>query len=210
MDEMDVLLGEAGRRWRAAQPEPAATDAASIARRVQQRALPTWGYGLAAAVVVVVAGAVAFQLGGTSPAGGGLSSCSVTRPEPAFTAPAPYPAAPPETYRSAWYGDARLWTMLSTGGERWDALPKGPDGYGQKTFWWSADFDPRSELLPAITIEGTRLDGTGSFTSAESTNATADLGAAMEVAVTVPTAGCWRLTAHYRAADLSYVVQVGP
>jgi hypothetical protein len=99
--------------------------------------------------------------------------------------------------------------MLSHGGEVWSNLPRGDDGLGQKTFWWSADFDVNHEPRPAITVTGQQLDGSGRFVSpAPGTNAGADFGSAMLVGVGVPMAGCWEITATYRRATLSYVAWV--
>jgi uncharacterized protein YceK len=134
--------------------------------------------------------------------------CAVTRPDPPFVPPTPAPASPPAVYGAGWYGSAHLWTMLDRGGELWRHLPKDAAGLGQKTFWWSADWVPGNEPEPAISVEGLRLDGPGSFASGPGTNATADFGTAMLVGVVVPTPGCWGLTARYRGASLSIVVSV--
>jgi hypothetical protein len=101
--------------------------------------------------------------------------------------------------------------MLSHGGEVWIGLPRGTDGArGQKTFWWSADFDVNHELQPAISVTGRQLDGPGRFSSpAPGTNAQADFGSAMLTGVEIPRIGCWQITATYRGASLSYVVWVG-
>jgi len=136
-------------------------------------------------------------------------SCRLTKPTPAFAAPPPAPRQPPASYHAAWFGTAALWTMLRRGGEVWAGLPQDADGFGQKTFWWSARWDVNSELQPAISVTGRRLDEQGSFsTSGLGTNAGADFGVAMLIGVTVPTAGCWRLTGTYRGVTLSYVVWV--
>jgi hypothetical protein len=135
--------------------------------------------------------------------------CPVTKPEPAFTAPLPSPAKPPENYQSDWFGTADLYTMLRFGGEVWRGLPHNPDGLTQKTFWWSSNWPFRSELEPNVSVVGVRLDGPGRFEAGHpGTNASADFGVAMLVGVDIPTTGCWRLTATYRGADLSYIVLV--
>lgn len=134
--------------------------------------------------------------------------CPVTRPEPAFHAPAPFPEVPPASYGSAWYGTADLFTMIDLGGEVWTDLPAGPNGLGQKSFWWSTAF---TEIEPAIVVAGERLDAPGSFeTSGLGTNAGADFGRAMLIGIEIPAAGCWRLTGTYRGTSLSYVVWAGP
>lgn len=132
------------------------------------------------------------------------AACAITRPTPLLTAPAPYPSSPPRG-GAAWYGTPQLWTMLELEGEVWN-LP----ALGEKTWWWSADWQPADEPEPAIVVTGTRLDGPGTFTAGPGTNAnSADLGGwAMLVGVEFPSAGCWQLTAEYRDAVLSYVVQV--
>jgi hypothetical protein len=101
--------------------------------------------------------------------------------------------------------------MLHEGGEVWIGLPRGSDGHlTQKTFWWSADFDVNHEPLPAITVSGQRIDGPGRFvTPAPGTNAQADFGSAMLTAIEIPAVGCWRITATYRQATLSYVAWAG-
>jgi hypothetical protein len=55
---------------------------------------------------------------------------------------------------------------------------------------------------------GQQLDGSGVFTAGSpGTNAGADFGMAMLVGFDVPAPGCWRITATYREATLSYVVR---
>lgn len=139
------------------------------------------------------------------------SPCPVTTPGAPFT-PSDRPAAParpPVSYDAAWYGDDSLFTVIDREEERWHDLPAGPRGFGQKTFWWSADFDPGREFTPSISVAGERLDATGRFVApGTGSNATADFGSAMLIAVDIPSAGCWRLTARYREADLSILVWV--
>jgi hypothetical protein len=174
----------------------------------------------AIAVVAVLGGAVAAgdpgsaapsvaPLTGAGPAAP-PASCPVTIPTEPLVAPSPYPASPPARYDAAWYGTPELWTMLDLGGERWSALPREAEGYGQKTFWWSRAFTVMEEPRPAISVTGRRLDRAGPTFSAgpPGTNAAADFGSAMLVGVVVPTPGCWSITGHYRDRDLEYVVWV--
>lgn len=139
------------------------------------------------------------------------STCHLTKPTHPFVPPAEYhaPARPPAYYDAEWYGTGRLWTMLRRGGEVWFDLPRGADGLGQKTFWWSADFDVNHEQQPAISVTGRQLDGFGRFASpAPGTNAGADFGSAMLIGVGVPSTGCWEITATYKRATLSYVAWI--
>lgn len=227
MDETDKLLDEAGERWRSSQPPAATIDPASRRREPRSpaaRLLLSFVAGAAGAALVIATLGIAAQFGiwhrveepsignapseagARTPAAAGDTGCSVTRPDPAFVAPSPYPPAPPPRYESEWFGSEALWTMLHRDGEMWSA---GAITLGVKTFWWSVDWPGmRDEPEPAITVVGTRLDGPGTFTAEPGTNAGADFGEAMLVGVEIPTAGCWQITASYGDAILSYVVSV--
>jgi hypothetical protein len=136
-------------------------------------------------------------------------TCDVTRPEPAFAVPKPFPSMLPDGYRADWFGSAALWTILHRDGEVWRQLPQSADGLTQKTFWFSTDWNADAEPEPAITVIGRRLDGPGTFGFSPGTNAASvDFGIAMLVGIDVPTVGCWEITGRYRAASLSYVVLV--
>jgi len=229
MDEIDKLLDEAGERWRASQPPPAMVDPASLTRETgigAGRLLLSFAAGAAGAALVLATVWIAAQFGiwhrveepnigkppseagASTPVATGNTGCSVTRPDPAFVAPSPYPAAPPLLYESEWFGSEALWTMIDRDGEVW-RFPQGADGLHVKRFWWSVEWrGMRDEPEPAITVVGTRLDGPGTFTSEPGTNASADFGEAMLAGVEIPTAGCWQITANYRDAVLSFVVWV--
>jgi hypothetical protein len=230
MDEIDKLLGEAGERWRASQPPRATFHAASPWRDTGSgagRLLVSFAAGAVGAALVLATvgitahlaiwprvevpnmGTASTEATASSPVASDEAGCAITRPNPAFVAPSPYPAAPPPLYESDWFGSEALWTMIDRDGEVWSDLPQGPDGLTQKTFWWSVEWPGmRDEPEPAITVVGTRLDGPGSFTSGPGTNASADFGEAMLVGVEIPTAGCWQITASYGDAVLSYVVWI--
>jgi hypothetical protein len=170
-------------------------------------------WSLLMVAIVIVAGCVGTGSGANDPSTIGANNasvaCPVTAPTETFVAPAPAPERPPESYQAEWYGTRSLWTMLDRDGEVWASLPEGPDGFGQKTFWWSVEWDSDAEPQPEISVTGRRLDAPGQFKSeGRGTNAFADFGAAMLVGVTIPTTGCWELTGTYRGESLSYVVQV--
>src|SRR5437870_3449983 len=80
------------------------------------------------------------------------STCQPTEPIHPFVAPAgsAAPVRPPQDLDAEWFGSARLWTLLRHGGEIWYGLPREAAGLGQKTFWWSADFDVNRERQPEI------------------------------------------------------------
>lgn len=136
-------------------------------------------------------------------------SCPVTTPNPAFVAPAPYPAFPPDD-RQAWIGTSQLWTMLDLEGQVEDA-ENAAFPIGLKTFWWSSNWaGMRQEPQPNLTVIATRLDGDESVSAEQATNAaTGSLGGeAMLAGIELPSPGCWRLAAEYRGAALSYVLFV--
>lgn len=222
MNDVDRLLHEAGAQWRAGQPDPPELDprvlATGRARPILMSSLVAGAAGAALVLVVVLAAlqvGVGPGVGGQSPIGSDADpsagqACEVTRPIPPFAAPSPHLESPPPVYESDWFGSRALWTMLDRDGEIWaqSALPQGPGGLTQKTFWWSDDWSPQVEPEPPITVIGTRLDGTGTFEAGRGTNASADFGTAMLVGVEIPSAGCWQLTGRYRDAVLSYVVWI--
>lgn len=145
-----------------------------------------------------------------SPDAGAPASCSVTvQSTPAFFAPPPYPQHAPGG-RSFWHGTRTLWTMLEADGT-WPGLPRTPNGFRQKVFWWSPGFDGRVEAQPKLSVVGRRLDGTESFVhQGPATNAHhADFGGwTILTGIDVPTAGCWELTGTYRENSLSFVVWI--
>ena len=141
------------------------------------------------------------------------ASCPITQPpEVPFVPPAPYPSAPPERYANEfWYGTPELWTMLGTEGT-WYALPHNRNGYSQKVFWWSQDFDTSKDPFPAFTVIIEQMDAKSSpiVAADEATNASADFGTAMLTGVQIPALGCWKITGQYQDAELSFVVWVAP
>lgn len=138
-------------------------------------------------------------------------SCPVTKPDPAFGPPSPYPSQP-FGGRKVWYGTSALWTFLDPGGETWSGLSQNPRGLTEKTFWFSTEWPGSGQdPLPSLFVSGNRLDGPGSFTSTEATNAESpDFGEAMLVGIEIPTAGCWQITGRFGNAELSYTVLIPP
>jgi hypothetical protein len=138
-----------------------------------------------------------------------LADCPITTVTTPYVARPPYLAQPPEYYKSVWYGDDALWTMLDPGGEVWAGLPNNTGSLTQKTWWWSRNFEMERERSPAITVTGMRLDASGSFSAGNpGTHAYADFGTAMLVGVDIPATGCWDIRAKYEGAELAYVVLV--
>lgn len=149
----------------------------------------------------------------TAKVGAGRPSCPITRPpQPPFVPPKPYRATPPRLYGGFWYGSDQLWTMLPADGT-WE-MARDKDGLFDKSLWWRAGFDPRREQTPNLTLSARRLDVPGPAIAASSGKATNgwrdddDIGAFMLTGIELPAAGCWRVTGHYRARELSFVVWV--
>jgi len=133
--------------------------------------------------------------------------CPITRP-PArpFVPPAPPAPTSPSVQRGEfWYGTPALWTSLQRDGT-WRRLPYHNGAYTQKVFWWSQGYDWASPM----TVTGRRLDGSAAPLSASTaTNAfAADIGSSILVGVDIPAAGCWEITGHLKARELSFVVWV--
>ncbi len=205
MSDIETRLEQAGERWRAGQAGPPEIDPATFAAIVTKRRVwPSGRLALIGAAVVLAVGVAVSQGIGTLRVGG-LATCPVTVPIPPFVPAPPAAPVPPASYEADWFGSDALWAMLDRDGDAWRI---GASGLTQKTFWWSAAWSPGDEPNPAITVSGARLDGDGTLRAGPGTNAGADFGAAMLVGVEFPAPGCWRLTAEYRDAALSYVVLV--
>ena len=130
-------------------------------------------------------------------------SCPITVPgSNGFSPPSQAPEGPPALYDSVWFGTPELWTMINPQGEtRWP--------HGEKTFWWSENFSLMDELEPDIIVTAEHLDGTAPAVKAggPGTNGShPDLGNFMLVGLEIPESGCWKITAQYQGATLSYVV----
>lgn len=146
--------------------------------------------------------------------GAGRASCAATQPpEPPFVPPEPYPVTPlPFGHDRVWYGTDKLWTTLDTDGT-WE-LARDEHGLFDKSFWWRAGFDALLEPTPKLALAAMRVDVPGPQIAASSGDATHgwieydDSGAFMLTGIQLPTAGCWKITGHYGARELSFVVWV--
>lgn len=141
------------------------------------------------------------------PDSGGAFPCPVTSP------PAP-PFQPPgmtEEYEGLfWYGDEGFWTALPEDGV-WRELPTDETGFVQKVVFWRLGYDPLDEPNPALTVSGRRLDAKGpGFVERETTHGWDDSGAFMLVGISIPSPGCWEITAEYEQERLAFTVLVQP
>ena len=107
-----------------------------------------------------------------------------------------------------WYGSPALWTNLPTDGIWW-GLPKDEDGYVQKAVFWREGFVALEELNPDLTVSGRRLDGSApTFSFSDATHGWDDDSNFMLMGISIPTLGCWEITADYHDTQLTHVVRV--
>lgn len=135
--------------------------------------------------------------------------CPVTiPPQPGFSPPEPWPAPYPHE-GSVWYGNPGLWTVLERDGD-----------YGpRKSVWWSANFPGGAEEeRPDLHVTWTRLDTEDQVVidnEGRATNAHTEAEGWFMIGGIDPDltdedlneSGCWRVSAEYKGATLSYVYQ---
>jgi hypothetical protein len=145
----------------------------------------------------------------------GPTGCPVTvPPRPGLVPPHPYPPEAP--YGQVWYGTPDLWTLLDESGAVWRDLPvgTGPHAVGDKTVWFSESFSTaEGEDFTGdagITLTAVDLDGSAPTVVQEGgvPSFNRDIKNFLLVPLGLPEPGCWELTARYRGAELTYVVQV--
>ena len=140
-------------------------------------------------------------------------ACPITRPaNPPFVPPSPYWSdAGPEGF---WYGTDSLWTNVEFQGT-WSMRDNVLEGHGYRTklVYWRRGFDWRKEPEPQLRVHARRLDSNAPQIKAEHANAVfvgSSAPSAMMTGIDIPTAGCWKITAHYHGDTLSFVVLVKP
>ncbi|MGH3440572.1 MAG: hypothetical protein ACRDUY_00700 [Nitriliruptorales bacterium] len=131
------------------------------------------------------------------------ASCPVTIPEGDFM--------PLERYHSgfaegAWYGSDDLWVILDDDGSVWRPF-RGELGK-PKLFLWSVHQGRASEEpQPDVRVTAERIDGEAPEAHNEgSTHGWVESNLFMLTSITLPTPGCWEITAEYRDASLSWVI----
>ncbi len=126
--------------------------------------------------------------------------CVPMIPTEEFVPPEPY-APSRKADGLAWHGTAELWTALSISGEH---SPR-------KSVWWSENFPGGTvEESPVILVEWTRLDTDAPTVTNDSlgTNAYTDADGSFIIGGIDPDGGgCWRVTATYKGASMSYVYE---
>ncbi len=131
------------------------------------------------------------------------SGCPVTAISSPQFEPGPDHPSTPDDPALVWFGTAALWTVLPAAGEY---VPR-------KSVWWSEDFaGGEAEPMPELSVLYERLNSHAAPVAfpAPGTNAfTVEDGAFMINGIDPVTPGCWRVTAEYRDATLSYTYEVG-
>jgi hypothetical protein len=142
----------------------------------------------------------------------GSAQCLTTLPpNPSFVPPKPYETTAPNN--TFWYGTDALWTALNANGKWESERNTSKDGvYSTKLVFWSRDFDWHTEPEPKLILTGKRLDGDSPSIAVAHANPVYVTGhkVAIMTLVTIPTTGCWEITAHYNGHTLSFVVSVEP
>ena len=126
--------------------------------------------------------------------------CMPTIPTEEFVPPEPYiPSRAADGL--VWHGTNEIWTALSING---DHSPR-------KSVWWSVNFPGGTvEESPVILVEWTRLDTNAPAITNGSvgTNAYTDEDGWFIIGGIDPdVGGCWRVTATYKGASMSYVYE---
>lgn len=124
--------------------------------------------------------------------------CVPTIVERELVPPEPYPATR-ESHDLVWFGTSALWTALDLDGTH--SVPR-------KSAWWSERFlGGELEQIPDITVEWQRLDTQGHVvTSTRANNGwTASEGWFMLAGFEPESPGCWKVTATYKGATLSFI-----
>ena len=157
------------------------------------------GIGLLTATIVLAVGSCQLSAGAGDD-GYTDGQCMQTTPAEEFVPPEPY--SPSRVADGlAWHGTDELWTALSTDGNH---SPR-------KSVWWSKNFPGGAvEERPTILVEWTRLDtdvpaitngsaGTNAYTNEDGWFIIAGIDPDVD--------GCWRVTATYKGASMSYVYE---
>ena len=133
------------------------------------------------------------------------NACPVTQPsQPPFSPPIDV------DYEGLfWYGTPALWTALPLDGI-WRGLPRDDSGFVQKIVFWREGFDAISEPNPALTVSGRRLDASAPAFLSDATHGFDETGDFMLTGVSIPTEGCWEITAQYQAEKLTFVILITP
>jgi len=108
-----------------------------------------------------------------------------------------------------WFGTEKLWTLIERG--RWMSERHTDQGYRQpKIVWFSSVYDWKEGVHPPLTITGRRLDGASEPLIFHGANNAfiSGKGPFITSSVTLPSLGCWQITAQYKDQGIAFVVNV--
>ncbi|MBI5352432.1 MAG: hypothetical protein HZB50_07320 [Chloroflexi bacterium] len=162
---------------------------------LRKNILPTLGWSIALAALVLILNWSAHSILSSNPASSDGFSCPVTEPNGSLP--------PGETVESKYYlGNGQLWTALWPDGKIYmDLINKESDGaFSMKWGWVRAVTGP-------LTIEGHRLDKEAPPLRADIPDGYGDTGLQIS-ALIFPTTGCWEVTGRVGDASLTFVTEV--
>ena len=87
------------------------------------------------------------------------------------------------------------------------------EGLRQHLPWWSEGYDGKAKPQPSLSISGRRLDGPAlPMRTDDNANGGYIAGQPWFImtGMNFPTTGCWEITGRYQAAEVKFVVWVGP
>lgn len=117
------------------------------------------------------------------------------------------PFDPPANF--AWFGSNALSALIPSSGT-WTGM--GTDhNYRDKLWWWSEDYDGRSDQNLGLIVTGRRWDDdsvVADVSQATAGSRTDWRGPVMLVGVEFPTTGCWEVRGEYRGQIVTFVVDV--
>jgi hypothetical protein len=149
--------------------------------------------------------------GGVTPQQSHPSACPITIARgQTFSPGPPFPQLESDS-PSFWYGTDGLWTRLPTTGT-WQRLPRNASGYRQKLFFWSRGYNGSIERARKLAVDARVIDmvNTSAYVVAGAPASNAELqgGWAMVTDIDIPSLGCWKITATYGAAQVSFVILI--
>jgi hypothetical protein len=151
-------------------------------------------------------GLLVFQSSGTPTEITASTACPSTRTS-SFSPPATFPT---NQLQPHWilFGSDMLWTQINDMGI-W-SLPPSPDGrMRDKMFFWRKDYDPKRDPRPPLKVVARRLDRPDLVSYSEAATGSFVAGhPALVTAITIPSRGCWKVTAQYLDASLTFTTWV--
>jgi len=140
---------------------------------------------------------------------------------PSIAAEPPCPMTNPKTFQvkvpwqnqhhpgadSIWFGSKSLAVLLAPDGI-WTGMDR-DQGFGNKLWFWSEDWNSREELRPELKVYARELnDKTLKSESTSATHGSAQDWTAMLTGLGFPASGCWEVSASYKESTVKFIVLV--